>query len=152
MSEDWRATTPFGTTPPPPVPPPGGSTVTAPPTVTATPTVTAPTTTAAPQPRLYFPPPPFIPTIRQYQDVNRDENLQYSVTIYFLDRVIDNIKYNQSWKKYKKFKKYLKGSDGYNIMHKLLRLFVKRGNTNWFDLKSQRELVEDYIKYKLKNI
>ena len=39
--------------------------------------------------------------------------------------------------------------EGYDIVYHLLRLFVKRGNTNWYDLKIQYDLVMRYIRHKL---
>lgn len=73
-------------------------------------------------------------------------------TVYFLDKTLEWIKYDYSFNKLKKFTKYLKGPDGYTIMYKLLKLFVKRGNTNWYDLKIQESLVKSYIKHKLSKI
>ncbi len=100
----------------------------------------------------YFPAPPLITTYHQYQDVNNDDNLQHMETLYFLDKTLDWIKHDKSFKKLKKLEKYLKGPDGYEIMHKLLRLFIRRGNTNWYDLKIQKSLVKDYIKHKLSKL
>ena len=88
----------------------------------------------------------------KYQDVNNDINLQQKETFYFLDKTIDWIKNDKSFKKLKVFKKHLNGPDGYNIMYKLLKLFVRRGDTNWYDLKIQQSLVKDYIKHKLKKL
>ena len=85
----------------------------------------------------------------KYQDVNNDSNLQQKETFYFLDKTIDWIKNDKSFKKLKVFKRHLNGPDGYNIMYKLLKLFVRRGDTNWYDLKIQQSLVKDYIKHKL---
>jgi hypothetical protein len=108
-----------------------------------------------PQPQLpqktykYFPAPPLITTYHQYQDVNKDDNLQHMETLYFLDKTLDWIKHDKSFKKFKKFEKFLKGPEGYEIMHKILKLFVRRGNTNWYDLKIQKSLVKDYIRHKL---
>jgi hypothetical protein len=111
------------------------------------------TQTAAPQKQYkYFPAPPVITTYHQYQDVNNDSYLQQKETLYFLDKTLDWIKNDKSYKKLKKFEKYLKGPDGYEIMHKLLKLFVRRGNTNWYDLKVQQSLVKDYIKHKLSKL
>jgi hypothetical protein len=100
----------------------------------------------------YFPAPPVITTYHKYQDVNNDSYLQEKETFYFLDKTLDWIKEDKSFKKLKKFEKYLKGPDGYTIMHKLLKLFVRKGNTNWYDLKIQQSLVKDYIKHKLNKL
>ena len=108
------------------------------------------TQTTTPQTQYkYFPAPPVITTYHQYQDVNNDSYLQEKETYYFLDKTLNWIKEDKSFKKLKKYERYLKGPDGYTIMHKLLKLFVKKGNTNWYDLKMQQSLVKDYIKHKL---
>ena len=117
------------------------------PAAPAAPADPAPTSSSTPQ--LYFPAPPIISSIRSYQDINNDTKLQDMETEYFLERTKQYIKHDKSWKKLKKFSKYLKGEDGYEIIYKILRLFVKRGNTNWYDLKIQEELVMDFIKHKL---
>jgi hypothetical protein len=89
------------------------------------------------------------PTSYSYQDVNADKQLQYSITDYFLEKTIDWMKHDKSYKKVKKFLRYLTGPDGEEIMHKILRLFVKKGETNWYDLKIQKSLVKNYIKHRL---
>jgi hypothetical protein len=123
-------------------------------TPTATPAATpaaTPVTSILPKFN-YFLAPPIIQTYHKYQDVNNDVDLQEKETFYFLDKIIDLIKHDKSFKKLKRFERYLKGPDGYTIMHKLLKLFVKRGNTNWYDLKIQESLVKDFIKHKLNKI
>ena len=100
----------------------------------------------------FFPAPPIIPTYYQYQDVNADTKLQNTVTLYFLEKTIDWLKYDKEFKKVKKYLKYINGSDGYTIIYKLLKLLVKRGNTNWYDLKIQTNLVKDFIRHKLSNL
>ena len=57
-------------------------------------------------------------------------------------------------KKDKSFsKKYLSNikdnKTNFDIIHSILKLFVRRGNTNWYDLKEQSSLVKEFIKYKL---
>ena len=100
----------------------------------------------------YYPAPPVITTYHHYQDVNNDNNLQHTETMYFLDKTLDWIKHDKSFKSLKKFEKYLKGPNGYDIMHKLLKLFVKRGYTNWYDLQVQQNLVKAFIKHKLSKL
>lgn len=107
-------------------------------------------TPEAPKKEYYiYPAPPIISSITSYQNVNTDSNLQDMETRYFLNKIIECITYDNSWKKLKKLKKYFKNDEGYEITYKLLRLFVKRGNTNWYDLKIQQNLVMDFIKHKL---
>ncbi len=122
------------------------------PSAPAPPAPSAPSSSAPSKPQLYFPAPPIISSIVSYQDVNNDKYLQDMETRYFLEKTIECIKYDKSWKKLKKMKRHLEGPDGYEIMYKILKLFVKRGNTNWYDLKIQQELVMDFIKHKLTKI
>jgi hypothetical protein len=91
-------------------------------------------------------------TLYNYQTVNDDKQLQNTVTDYFLDKTIYWIKHDSSFKKAKKYLKRLEGINGDDIMYKLLKLFVRKGNTNWYDLKIQQDLVKDYIRYKLKSL
>ncbi len=107
---------------------------------------------AQPKTYKYFPAPPLITTYSKYQDVNNDPNLQHTETLYFLDKTLDWIKYDKSFKKISKIKRHLKGTNGYEIIYKILKLFIKRGNTNWYDLKIQESLVKDYIKHKLNKV
>jgi hypothetical protein len=100
----------------------------------------------------YYPPPAYIPSYFQYQNVNADKDLQYKVTIFFQDELIDWMEHDKSYKSVKKYLRYIKSGQGYDIVHKLLRLFVKNGNTNWYDLKLQYQLVKDFIKYKLRKL
>ena len=98
---------------------------------------------------LYFPAPPYILSYKKYQDVNADKKLQKMVTIYFLDELIYWFDNDKSFKDIKYLKKHFQSDDGFITMHKLLRLFVKKGNTNWYDLKLQYNLIKKYLKYKL---
>jgi hypothetical protein len=140
---------PSVTTPIDPIPTPTPITTPIPittPTPTPTPTPTSTSTYK------YYPAPPIIQSYYKYQDVNNDKNLQDTETRYFLDKTIYWIKNDKSFKSLKKLQKYFKGPDGYEIMYKLLKLFVKRGNTNWYDLEKQQNLVKDYIKHKLNKL
>ena len=121
-------------------------------TPTSTPTLT-PTSTPATQykPRYYFQPPPFIETTLTYQNVNADPILQSKVTNYFLNKTIKWIHTKKSFKSCKKYLNLLNNENtGYDIIHKILKILVRKGNTNWYDLKSQEYIVKDYILHKLK--
>lgn len=98
-----------------------------------------------------FLPPPFVPTIREYQSVNNDHNLQKRVTMYFFGKVLDWVDYDDHFKSLKKHKKYLDSKKGIRLVYHLLKEFVKYGQTNWYDLKDpQYDLTKDYLNYKLK--
>ena len=96
--------------------------------------------------------PTYVPTTYRYQDVNADKQLQYIVTSHFLQKTIKWMKEDSSYAKIKKYSSALKGPQGYDIMHKILRLFVKNGYTNWYDLKAQSSLVKQFIRHKLNKI
>ena len=97
----------------------------------------------------YFQPPPFIQTYYQYPNINGDKTLQEKVTNTFLDKTIKWLENDKSFSKSKKYLSKMKSEDGYDIMHKILRLFVKNGNTNWYDLSDQSAVVKSFIKYKM---
>ena len=97
----------------------------------------------------YFPAPPYILSYKEYQDVNSDKNLQKKVTSYFLDELLLWLDNDKNFTELKYLKKHFNSDDGFITMHKLLRLFVKKGKTNWYDLKIQYNLVKRYLKFKL---
>jgi len=98
-----------------------------------------------------FLPPPFIKTYYEYTDVNHDLKLQKSVTMYFFGKVLDWIKYDDNFKYLKKHIKYLDSKKGIRLVYNLLKKFVIRGGTNWYDLKDpQYSLTKDYLNYQLK--
>ena len=105
-----------------------------------------PPTTSTP---VKFQPPPFIQTTIKYQNVNNDINLQNSVTTKFHNKTIKWLKEDPSFKHSRKYLSKIEGPEGYKIIHKLLKLFVRKGETNWYDLGDQSILVKDFIKYKL---
>lgn len=126
-----------------------------PPTATVATSTSPPTATVATQTQKayrYYPAPPIIPSYYKYQNVNADQTLQHDVTMYFLEETIDWMTYDKSYKKVKKYLRDIKGVDGYNIIYKLLRLLVKRGRTNWYDLKIQSSLVKSFIRHKLESL
>ncbi len=100
----------------------------------------------------YYPAPPIISSYYKYQNVNADPNLQHMVTTDFHKKVIEWIKHDKAFKKFKKYEKELKSEVGYEMIHKILKLFVKRGNTNWYDLKEQNSLVKAYIRHKINGL
>lgn len=97
-----------------------------------------------------FVPPPFIPTIREYQNVNNDKKLQKNVTMYFFGKVLDWVSYDDNFKSLKKHIKYLDSKKGVRLVYYLLDRFVRHGQTNWYDLKDpQYNLTKDYLRFKL---
>lgn len=100
----------------------------------------------------YFPPPPFVPTIHHYPNVNVDMNLQNSVTDKFQKELIYWMEHDPQFRATKKYLKNIKGPNGHEIVRKILHLFVRRGNTNWYDLELQYNLVKQFVLYKLESL
>jgi hypothetical protein len=97
--------------------------------------------------RMIFVPPPVITTYREFQDVNHDKNLQRRVSVYFLKEILKNL---DRYRLLKPYQKHLDSKDGLRLIHHLLRRFVERGGTNWYDLRSpQYDLTMDYLYYSL---
>lgn len=102
--------------------------------------------------RYYFVPPPLIGTYYKYQDVNNNEKLRKKVTTHFQKELLKKIKKDKSFSYLKSNYNFINSKDGYNFVYKYIRKFVKKGNTNWYDLRddsSNHKLVLDYLKYKL---
>ena len=96
--------------------------------------------------------PPFGYVVRKiikYQNINKDKTLRRITTKLFLDEYRYYLKKN---KKYTKYYKKIKGSNGYEIIYKLLRLYVKRYKKNWYDLENEIQSVIYFFNNYLKNI
>lgn len=100
--------------------------------------------------KLYYPPPPYILTYKEYQNVNADKRLQDMVTVKFLKKLKGWLNSDSEFKSVKKFKKIIDKDEGYDVVHYILRILVKRGKTNWYDLDLQVPLVKKYILFKLR--
>ena len=94
----------------------------------------------------------YITSYWKYQDVNADKKLQNSVTDYFLDEILYWLDDDKSFSHLKKYKKHFNSKKGFKLMHTLLKIFVKRGGTNWYDLKIQYQLVKKYLRHKLETL
>lgn len=100
--------------------------------------------------QLYYPAPPVILSYREYQNVNADKRLQDMVTEKFLKKLRVWLKEDPKFKSVKKFNKIIDKDEGYDVIHYILRILVKKGRTNWYDLDLQEGLVKKYILFKLK--
>jgi len=97
----------------------------------------------------YFPPPPYVGTLIEYIDVNKDKNLRKSVTDFFHKK---SIKWTSKYPEYSHVKKYLKklkSSEGYDVIYQLIRQFVKQYNINWYDLRDYYVTFKNFLKAKL---
>lgn len=103
--------------------------------------------------KLYFPAPPFINSHYKYQNVNADKKLQHMVTTEFHNMLKNIWLKEELFKKFNKKSKELKSKDeGYLIVHKILRLYIKQYNQNWYDLELQVNNVKQFIYNKLEQL
>ena len=100
-------------------------------------------------------PVPTVPllTTYEYQDAGKNMELRKDVSKFFLEKVLKCIKEDKSFNKIKKFETALKSSNGLVIIYNLLRLYVRNGKANWYDLRDTYNypIVKNYLKYKLEN-
>lgn len=91
----------------------------------------------------YYPVPPMIhESIYEYQNINKDMNLRYGVTKFFVEKV-------KKWiNKYPEFEKLKSTKINYDLIYKVLRKIVKKTGYNWYDLRTNSSLLKKYfIKY-----
>ena len=105
--------------------------------------------TLVPKIKKYYPPPPIIGTYFEYIDVNKDEKLRLSVTSFFHRKIIKWVSSYPEFSNLKKYTSKISSDDGYKLIYKLIRKFVKEYNINWYDLKDYYVTFKDYIKYNL---
>ena len=78
----------------------------------------------------YYPVPTAHESIYEYQNVNKDMNLRYNVTIFFLEKI-------KKWiNKYPEFEKLKSKNITYDLVYHLLRKIVKKSNLNWYELRT----------------
>lgn len=96
----------------------------------------------------YYPVPISLPSIIEYQDVGKDMNLRTEISKYYLEHTI---KWIEKDNKLKKYSKLLKSKEGFEIIYNLLRVYVKNGRANWYDLRDPNNapVIKEYLKYKL---
>ena len=96
----------------------------------------------------YYPVPLSLPGTIEYQDVGKDMNLRKEISTYYLEKTIEWIEKD---KKLKKYLKLLKSKDGLDVIYDLLRLYVRNGKANWYDLRDPNNapVIKEYLKYKL---
>jgi hypothetical protein len=102
--------------------------------------------------RKYYPPPPFLYTTFEYQDVGTNMKYRTEVTDFFYQKVL---KWIQSYKEFSHLKKhlpFLKSNEGFKYIYELLRLFTKKSNINWFDLRDNYPVVKDFLRFRIGNV
>jgi hypothetical protein len=102
-----------------------------------------------PKYRRYWPVPPLIDHVYEYQDVNKDVNLRKSVTDYFQEKILKWIDNESEFSQYKSKKSFLQSDDGYMHIYHLLRHFIKKSKINWYDLRDNHKIIKHYFSKKL---
>lgn len=103
--------------------------------------------------KLYFPAPPAIISRHKYPSVNNDPKLQNMVTKEFHEMLKVWLKKDDEFKPLLKIKKELMSKDdGHEIVLRLLKLYVRRNNTFFYDLEYQVYQVKQFMLYKLKQL
>jgi hypothetical protein len=102
-----------------------------------------------PATRRYYPVPPLIDHVVEYQNINKDINLRKDVTKFFHDKVIKWINEYDEFKIHKSKLSFLKTTDGQMYIYNLLRHFVKKSGINWYDLRDNYSIIKEYLSKKL---
>jgi len=102
--------------------------------------------------RRYYPVPLQLPSTIEYQDVGKNMNLRKEISKYYLENIINWITNDKKFNSLKKHLKLLKSKDGLEVIYNLLRVYVKNGKANWYDLRDPNNapVVKEYLNYKLK--
>jgi hypothetical protein len=103
-------------------------------------------TVEKPKFKKYYPAPPIIESVYEYQDVNKDVNLRKQVTLYYYNKLLKWIETDDMFKHISK--KNLESVDGQYLIYKLLRKFIKKSKVNWYDLRDNHSLIKEYL-YKI---
>ena len=89
--------------------------------------------------------PPFVNSIYQYQDINNDVNLRYSVVTFFQKKIIKWIEKYEEFARLKPELDYYKSKKSIKHIFKLLYKYVMKTNINWYDLRSNYKIVKKYL-------
>jgi len=99
--------------------------------------------------RQFWPINTFVETTYKYQNVNHDYNLRKNVTLYFHDKVLIWIHSDDRYNKFEKIYSKLSRTDGKKYIYYLLKYFVKKSKLNWYELRSNRNIIKDYLYKKI---
>lgn len=93
----------------------------------------------------YWPAPPLINSVYEYQNVNKDLNLRKKITETISKKMVEWIENDSDFNKFKNKKNYIASVDGMMDIYKLLRRFVKKSGLNWYDLIDNIKSVKKYL-------
>ena len=99
----------------------------------------------------YWPVPPIIESVYEYQNVNSDKNLQKNVTMFFYNKLLSWINNDNNFNKFIKFKS-INTKISILFIYKILQKFISKTNINWYDLRDNYKLIKKYIYIKLSSL
>lgn len=102
-----------------------------------------------PKTKRYWPAPPLIDSVYEYQNVNKDVNLRKDVTNFFQQKVLKWIEKHPKFIHLKSQKNYLQTNKGKMHIYQLLRHYIKKSGINWYDLRDNRSIIKEYLSKKL---
>ncbi len=102
-----------------------------------------------PETRRYWPVPPLINSVYEYQNVNKDVNLRKDVTEFFHRKVLKWIEEYPEFSHLKSKKNYLQSNEGKMHIYNLLRHYIKKSGINWYDLRDNYSIIKEYLSEKL---
>ena len=96
----------------------------------------------------YYPQPPLINSVIKYENINKDPNLRKLMTNFYLKKSIKWINKYEEFNASKKILYKIESNSGYEIIYNLLRNFIKKSKTNWYDLKDKDKyfIIKDFLK------
>lgn len=102
-----------------------------------------------PKYRRYWPVPPIINSVYEYQNVNTDVNLRKDVTNFFHKKIIKWIQSYPDFAEHKDKLEFIKSTDGKMHIYHLLRKFIHKTGINWYDLRDNYSVVKKYLNMKI---
>ena len=88
---------------------------------------------------------PILPSYYEYQDINKDAKLRIDVINFFFYRLLNWVKHDSLFSKYKKYELSLDNKKTKRKLYKILRKFVKKSNINWYEIRSNYSYFKDYL-------
>jgi len=85
------------------------------------------------------------PSVYEYQNVNKDENLRKEVVKFFQEKIIKWTETKEKFAKFKSHKNEIESKKGYDKIYKIIRQFVNHKKYNWYDLRENYEDLRKYI-------
>ena len=83
------------------------------------------------------------PSVYEYQNINKDENLRNDVVKFFQEKIIKWIKTKKEFAKFNKNE--IESKEGYKKLYETIRKYVNHKKYNWYDLRGDYDKLREYI-------